>query len=183
MNNRKARLLGVALCRRIYDLMLPDSQIVVDLVEKFADKLVTRQELDKINQLPRRDDFGAYKAASELFEAAYAEKAEVYCLQVMEFVNSATQKAGSNQVFDYMYYKSVCVSICPSAEEKQVNLPEITDLMINLAKTMYENNDFSDIPILHDLFEDVGADKILLEHLKNPLHFPGDWLIDRILDK
>ena len=54
-----------------------------------------------------------------------------------------------------------------------------------LARRVYDERAFHDLPILADALEDAGcADAALLEHCRGPApHVRGCWVVDLILGK
>jgi hypothetical protein len=61
-----------------------------------------------------------------------------------------------------------------------------TDTALSLARTMYENRDFSAMPILADALQDAGCDsEDILNHCRdsNATHVRGCWVVDLVLGK
>ena len=60
-----------------------------------------------------------------------------------------------------------------------------TPSVIGIARRIYDENDFSALPILADALEDAGCDNPdVLAHCRGPeSHFRGCWAIDLVLDK
>ena len=57
--------------------------------------------------------------------------------------------------------------------------------VVNLAKVIYDERRFDDLPVLADALEEAGCDNTdLLSHLRGPgPHARGCWALDLILDK
>ena len=57
--------------------------------------------------------------------------------------------------------------------------------VLELARQMYDENEFSRMPILHDALMDSGCGaEAILEHCKSPCeHVRGCWVLDMILRK
>jgi hypothetical protein len=60
-----------------------------------------------------------------------------------------------------------------------------TDTAVALARTMYDDNDFSAMPILADALQDAGcANDDLLAHCREPgEHVRGCWVVDAVLGR
>ena len=60
-----------------------------------------------------------------------------------------------------------------------------TDTAVALARTMYDNHDFSAMPILADALQDAGCDNAdILDHCRGPgPHVRGCWVVDLVLGK
>jgi hypothetical protein len=60
-----------------------------------------------------------------------------------------------------------------------------TDIVVSLARQMYESRDFSLMPILGDALQDAGCeDEQLLAHCREAgLHVRGCWAVDLVLAK
>lgn len=60
-----------------------------------------------------------------------------------------------------------------------------TDTAMSLACQMYDNREFSAMPILADALQDAGCDnEVLLAHCRNPgEHVRGCWVLDLVLGK
>lgn len=63
--------------------------------------------------------------------------------------------------------------------------PWQTDTAVALARQMYDQNDFSAMPILADALQDAGCDNLnVLDHCRDPgEHVCGCWVIDTLLGK
>ncbi len=56
--------------------------------------------------------------------------------------------------------------------------------VVTLAKVIYEEERFANVPVLADALEEAGASADLLEHLRGPgPHVRGCWVIDLLLGK
>jgi hypothetical protein len=60
-----------------------------------------------------------------------------------------------------------------------------TDTAVTLARTMYDDRDFSAMPILADALQDAGCDSAeVLDHCRGPgPHVRGCWVVDLVLGK
>jgi hypothetical protein len=58
-------------------------------------------------------------------------------------------------------------------------------LLVSMAQRMYDNRDFSDMPVLADALEEAGCDNAdILGHLRGPgPHVRGCWPLDLLLGK
>jgi hypothetical protein len=58
VGERKLRLFAAACCRRVWDVLSPDNRAAVEVAERYADGLATRQDLTHWQELcvPLRDD-------------------------------------------------------------------------------------------------------------------------------
>jgi hypothetical protein len=59
-----------------------------------------------------------------------------------------------------------------------------TGTVVRLAASMYEDRDFTAMPILGDALEDAGCDNAdILAHCRGGEHVRGCWVVDRLLGK
>src|SRR5262249_42386801 len=61
----------------------------------------------------------------------------------------------------------------------------LTSTVLSLAKSIYDNRRFEDLPILADALEDASCDNAeMLEHARSGgEHLKGCWLVDLLLQK
>jgi hypothetical protein len=60
-----------------------------------------------------------------------------------------------------------------------------TSAVLALARAMYEDRRFDDMPLLADALEEAGCtEEAILKHCRDPgEHVRGCWVVDLILDK
>ncbi len=189
-SERKMRLFAAACCRRIWHL-LDDrrSRRAVEVAERFADGLVDPQELSEAN----------WRSAWWLMAGlAAAENAPNQALI-----------AATNTTASYVHLDGTSRLAIeaggPGEREPQLRLlrdifgplsfrPVALDpawLAWNhgtvpaLARRIYEEQAYHDLPILADALEDAGCvDEDILAHCRQPgEHVRGCWVVDLLLGK
>jgi hypothetical protein len=197
-SERKLRLFAVACCRRIWHLMEKGCREAVEAAERFADD-------PSIPIAPRHAeliDWGEEHSAT----ARYIARAAGYTASFAMFI------AGPTSVFRYPCWEAARYARWVARDagregEREAQGMLLHDLFANpfrplpavapawlhwsagtvlaLARTIYEERSFDQLPVLADALEDAGCDNpVILEHLRGPgLHARGCWVLDALLDR
>jgi hypothetical protein len=182
-SERKFRLFAVACCRRIWHLITDKRcQEAVGVAERYADGLAT------VSQLA-----AAKLSAWEPITASLADEGNLAALHAAW---NATWPSAFGAAYGADYYAS---NYIPKAEEsdllrhvvgnpfRSLTLQSklLTPTAKQLADSIYNDRDFSRIPILADALSDAGCNNAdILNHLRQPgVHVRGCWCLDLILGK
>lgn len=192
-SERKKRLLACALCRRMWHLIIDErSRGAVEAGEGFAEGTVTAEELRQ-----------AWDAANDAVEASESPTSE--------YANHAAAGAAAPFMHakdtDFDYALGVACDIRSAATkgadalEAQAALVQdifgdpfhpiiadpswLTDSVVHLARSIYNDRAFERMPILADALEESGCtSQDLLNHCRQPgVHVRGCWVVDLVLGK
>jgi hypothetical protein len=203
LTERKQRLLACACVRRVEGMLsAPALRAVIDASEAFADGRLTLDELE-----------AAYRAAAEA-SAALPTASPVY-LAAWAATRTATHPQYCDRLFDchetVHVSQLVTEALIPGkgpgdprvADVRQAEagthqrlLEDIelavafdpawrTEYTVGIASKMYQERDFTAMPILSDALEEAGCDNAdILVHCREPgVHVRGCWIVDLLLEK
>jgi hypothetical protein len=195
---RKQRLIGVACCRRVWNLL--DSALsrrAVEVVERVAEGLAAEQELQPILQQMRavyntalatvggdrsalntfRLDVG-YHAALQAWPAGAAARA-VRAVAATGGSGAAEGAAQSHLLRDILGNLFRPVSADPAWSAWHGRTAR------HLAQAIYDQRRFGDLPVLADALEEAGCDNVdILSHCRGSgPHVLGCWVVDLLLAK
>jgi hypothetical protein len=200
ISNRKARLFEVACCRRIWSL-IPDGPCreAVLVAERFADGEATDRERRAAANAARI----GYPGNLIAINAGHAALLTTEKTSGKKFffggAASAVAHAASPRgpKFDLEIYQAAM-----SAERKSqtelarcvfgnpfrsvfINPAWITPDVRAVARTIYEEHRFGDMPILADALEEAGCtNNAVIAHCRGPgPHVRGCWVVDALLGK
>jgi hypothetical protein len=190
-DQRKMGLFGVACCRRHASLLLPESQAVLDEFEALLDRLSrpTSAEVcrageplgDRANgavglvlPVDPKTDRWRLAAAKAVCYAAVGDPWGAYgYFTELDAREEAHQVHVLRDIFGNPFRP---VFLNPDWR---------TEAVLALAGAMYEDRDFSAMPILADALEDAGCDdpEILHHCRRSDPHQRGCWVLDCLLNK
>ena len=191
-NHSKTRLLLAANCRRGWRLLSETARRAVELAERFADGLVTAQELTAVRE-DTREEVSYFSVA--LDHSDQYEQALRISLGIAAFADAAVWP-------EYRKVEAFFWDCVP--DERGPDAHNVRDIFGNpfrpvafdaawrtstataLAQTMYESRDFGAMPILADALQDAGCDSDdILSHCRDPhaTHVRGCWVVDLVLGK
>jgi hypothetical protein len=197
-SDRKQRLLSVACCRQIGNLLTDErSQKAVEVAEQFAEDQTSTEELAHAHQAAQEactkflnlankwDDCAM--AAGAVADASYSGAAFVVSVS---YRSSTLGDIGSDKESLSRARRSVVAELvrdvfgnpfCPVAFSPSWR----TDTVVTLARLMYEAREFSAMPILADALQDAGCDNAdILAHCRGDgPHVRGCWVVDLVLGK
>jgi hypothetical protein len=197
--DRKLRLFAAACCRRIWDVLTDEAgRSAVHVAERFADGEATADEL----RLAAEAVSTRHGELEEEMEDGEDSPEEVRRYNAVE---AAWRAAESEFGFDL---SNICDNVDWARERDGAEYPALCDLLRDmfgtrdfrpttadpswltsavtaLARQMYDDRDFSSMPILADALEDAGCiDPDVLDHCRGPgPHVRGCWVVDSLLGK
>jgi hypothetical protein len=200
-SERKLRLFACACCRRVWHFLTPEGRAGVQVAERYADGLAGEAE--------RR---AAYEAAGGDWAAVYtqADCAPAKALADRDLLRSycaADAAASVTQVADDRgdFLLPVPAEVSTAEDAAQCHLlrdlfgnpfrrpPALDPVLLawnegtatRIARLIYEERRFKDLPILADALIDAGCDdEVLLQHCRGPgPHVRGCWAVDLLLGK
>ena len=196
-NKRKSRLYTVACCRQVWHLFVdPACRRAVEISERYADKLSSREELIQARREAEASDWDAAAlaaqgaspdAASWVFAAA---------------VRTAFNRPDPNDVAQYVQRAAPDAPDLPNRQRllfHELSGPHLfrpvpfdrsclhwNDGVIGkMAQVIYDARAFDRLPLLADALEEAGcADAAVLAHCRAPgEHVRGCWVVDLLLGK
>jgi hypothetical protein len=200
LSERKARLVGAAVCRRIWDLLTERSCQAVELAERYADGEATTDELSAAHD-------AAFDVAAALAEmgdatldasraAAWAAAGAVHPHELTEGVTWEAADAGGR---GNECGAQACLlrdifgdPFTPLPRLDPTWLAWNDGAVVQLAQAAYENRDLpsghldgSLLGVLADALEEAGCtDADLLAHLRSPgPHVRGCFALDAVLGR
>jgi hypothetical protein len=192
-SDRKMRMLACGCCRLIWDdLSLEPVRAVVEMSEKYADGLVSA---DDLNESHNRAVITFVNTLHEQVRLLTEDPAEFTRFQKAARVNDCCHvgKLSSEKVSDLLSAQGV-------KERGSELLREIfgnpfrpvsfdpawrTSTAVALAQQMYDGRDFSLMPIPGDALQDAGCEHAdILDHCRSAgPHVRGCWVVDLVLGK
>ena len=205
-SGRKLRLFATACCRRVQQSgriwsAFTDPEFYVSALERHADGLCRPDEWTAVVQKMRDD---AYEITDRTLDVLEAD----FCTFLCAITNDAPEAAlwaavNANIVLSSFPRRPEPDEVAGSAESC-VQTPILRDIFGNpsrpiafdsawrtstvvaLAAQMYENRDFSAMPILADALQDAGCENpAVLDHCRNEkqVHVRGCWVCDTALGR
>jgi hypothetical protein len=204
---RQRRLFAVACCRRVLEEMTDEaSRRAVETAERYADGLTTRGELDAAHRDAQQVAIGllgASLAAPAREQAtAWARWQLAYAAQLTCSPNRTTEAAEEIAKWalhhrGYAHHEREKAAQCALIRDVFGNPfqppPVVEDVWLNwnggtvpkLARAIYDERRFVDLPILADALEEAGCgDSDILSHCRDGgEHVRGCWVLDLLLGK
>jgi hypothetical protein len=192
-SERKLRLFAVACCRRIWHLLADErSRKAIQVAERFADGEATRKErakADKDNawvwteneKSPRQ--YGLATAVGYCVSAGLRNGEALMCEidQMSRFLSDdlppPAQAVLLREVFGPPLFRPMTIDPAWLAWN--------SGAVRKMARAIYDDRRFADLPILADALEDAGcADAATLGHCRGGgEHVRGCWVVDLLLGK
>jgi hypothetical protein len=195
---RKLRLFACACCRRVWDRLADErSRLAVEINEQYADGLVTDQQLAVHASAATA---AAYAWGKKAYAPAYAIATSnlVQAYDAWDYAG-ATAEAVREQLMVGEGERSWAIAKAEKCGQtallrdifgnpfRPVSLDRsrLTDVVITLARSLYGERRFQDLPILADALEEAGCTNAdLLTHCRQPSeHVLGCWALDVLLGK
>lgn len=175
-NKRKLRLFAVACCRKINHLMTDErSKVAVGIAELYADKLVSLKTLVDAHY----DAIRVTETDKSIIEQYAAWSAAN--VTGTHTVMSAKDTVRTAILASRHNYYDLFREIIPFREIKREFCFLNKDVQ-NIAKSIYNDNNYKETYILADALQDAGYNgNLLLDHLYEKNHVKGCWAIDSIL--
>jgi hypothetical protein len=211
-SERKLRLFACACCRSVWDyLELPAARRAVEVAERFADGQASKRELadaqrhlagcikDNLDGVARDAETGEVRDGLLAAQLVVSPRLSVAML-------GATAAHAANAIAAGLYWQ---VWNDPGSESddayqegiQQAQLladiignpfrPEVVSrrwlsaTVVSLARAVYDEGQFQNLPILADALEDAGCDSAdILNHCRQPgEHARGCWAVDLVLGR
>ena len=178
VSDRKFRLFACACCRAIAETF--PNRVYHDLVEcaeRFAEKLVTKRELDIAYRLvAQQPNMGLGMAVCAVADASASYAAQKTAERAQGRVPHVTRE-----------WQACLLREIVGIPFRDITFPSDwrTDTVLSLAKQMYDSREFGAMPILADALQDAGCENAdILDHCRGPgPHVRGCWVVDLILGK
>jgi hypothetical protein len=190
---RKLRLFACACCRRIWEALTDDrSRAAVEAAEAFADDLLSRADLGLVREAAeeatRSTPRGEANAANAACFVASEASATLLLARVPASFVAARLRPGTTREDEWAGQAAVLrdlfgnpfrtVGISPAW------LAWRDGSVTKVARTIYGERAFEQLPVLADALEDAGCDNgEILAHLRGGGHVRGCWVLDLILGK
>jgi hypothetical protein len=204
ISERKLRLFTVACCRRIWHAITDRrSRQAVEVAERFADGEATEKEL--------RAAEDAAAVASRKIVARFPVYAE-HELDISASLAAANSAEPPNCVFSPLRWElfypaeNAANAVADRSAECAAQADLLRDLfgnpfhpvaldpawptwnggaVLHLARTIYDERRFEDLPVLADALEEAGCTRVdILSHCRQAsVHVRGCWVLDLLLDK
>jgi hypothetical protein len=182
-STRKQRLFACACCRLVWDRLPLQWRQAVEVSERFADGDASKEEVRIAF------DTAVLQAGDDLSFDDGLQTASWACNTTC----SAHQMTLGAAYRSYLVRRQAAIvvrdlfrpfhRISPVAEPAWLRWNDAT--IPRMALQMYDNRDFSNMPILGDAFEEAGCTHAdILNHCREPgPHVRGCWLVDLLLNK
>ena len=179
--------------RKVWDLLTDErSRNAVDVAERYADDLATRDDMEAARRIAHRladevRDVALYAAASPgRTDVAFTR------FSIRNAVVTVMNRGGPTTKYDDAY--AAQRKICDFLRDIYGMLPIRSVLfdfswasstVVSLAEGIYQKGAFDRLPILADALEDVGCtNQEILGHCRGPgEHVRGCWVLDLLLGK
>jgi hypothetical protein len=200
-NPRKLRLLVCACCRRLYGDRLrdPDSLAALETAERYADDLATKQELVAARRAAAAAREGSFRAKRAVWWSTYGRpqtalrallNAEAPPPWRFASANPRGQRGNPGGPLAAKERAAVCdlfrevFNPFQTAAVDPGWLREHGGMVARLARAIYDERRFEDMPVLGDALEEAGcSDEAVLRHCRQPGgHVRGCWALDLLLN-
>jgi hypothetical protein len=183
---RKLRLFAVACCRRIWLQLDDQSQMAVDVAERFADGLATDVELAAARKTAGDAIGGSWATyGSRGRVTAKAARLVAFAATVVHATQSAKEVLRGDNTDECNLLRDIF-----PYSARRFTLPQLIQTwndgtVVKIAQAIYDERAFDRMPILADALEDAGCDNAdILRHCREPgAHVRGCWVIDLLLGK
>jgi hypothetical protein len=190
VSERKVRLFACGCCRRVWDRLADErSREAVRAAEAFADGAVTDQQLQGaedeawhlVARVPEKTpaEYAAVVAWQTAFHIAGADMSHFVRRVLRASAGAESRRTLAALVREVFGNPFRPVTVDPSWLEWNKGCAA------QIARTIYEERRFGDLPVLADALEEAGSrDETLLAHCRDRRgHARGCWAIDALLGK
>lgn len=185
-SRRKYRLFACACCRLISEHLSDEDFRVVDAAERFADAELEEEELRAVwtmacNAGCEIATVAAVGSEASAWHVAHQAALETARMWVLASKGMWALSAAQSEQAVYLRDLSGPLLFRPAGACELVP----TDSVRTLARALYAERRFDELPILADALEETGmGDPELLEHLRSAgPHVRGCWALDLVLGK
>lgn len=171
LTERKLRLFACGCLRRFPHLVEDERTLAaVEAGERYADGLIPKRELKKARKAARLSwmpSYEAFEEASAVVRAAALQLVPERQHSLSSLLNDLTGHLGQP------------VTLRPSWLHRNGGI------VVVLARAIYAEQSFADLPMLADALEEAGCDNaVALDHCRRPgEHARGCWVLDLLLNK
>jgi hypothetical protein len=188
-DERRLRLFAVACCRRIWDLLTDQrSRRAVEVAEQYAERMATAGQLKAAHV----EAFDAYFNAFVSRESAASAAHAAACDDTYQAASSAARHAATaagDQAAEHKEQAALLRHLFGNPY-RPVNLDPAWlawsgGTVRKLARAIYEERRFQDLPVLADALEEAGCDSPdILAHCREVgAHVRGCWVLELLLAK
>jgi hypothetical protein len=196
MSPRKLRLLACGCCRLVWPLVRdPRARAALEVAERYADGARGSAVMEAVRRFPRPGAPGV--AAAWAAEAVTCLLSQVFVDPVPNLHEIAEHAARADRdaagAADWSAARRRQVACLCDLQGRRFHAAPIDEawrlwrggLVPAMAKAIYDDYRFGDLPILADALEEAGcADAAILDHCRSGReHVRGCWVIDLLLDK
>ncbi len=156
---------------------------------RFADGLADKGDLQQVQrpagnvsfQVQLQDNLPAIQAAGLAYNVTYSDKYLMSALRRGWVMPNLSLGGKENEVYARLLRDVVGDPFQPPSLEPAW----CTDTVHSIATKIYDDMDFSEMPILADALEEAGCDEQpILDHCRlDDSHVRGCWVLDMILGK
>jgi hypothetical protein len=211
VSGRKLRLFACACCRRIWDLIgNPDSRYAVEVSERYADGRASEVDLrGALAQAVRRSGeassaayFAANRNPAESVSTACGAALEAAALAATQEARATASEAADRRAAWNDFAAALERARAAEARAQADLLREVAGnpfrevavepswlawqggTVRRLARAIYDERRFGDLPVLADALEEAGCSNVdILEHCRSGQeHVRGCWVVDRLLE-
>jgi hypothetical protein len=197
MSPRKLRLFACACCRHLWSLLTKHrGRPTVLLAEQYADGLAGEKELDRATDPFRRRGWARHEDSPDTAAAALldpdawraAQRAAFQAQSAAGFVASPNSDELRREMMARERRQQVDLLrdlVGNPFRSVTIALSWRTSASLALARAIYEERNFEEMPFLADALEEAGCtDETILSHCRGPgLHARGCWILDGLLGK
>jgi hypothetical protein len=191
-DSRKMRLFAAACCRRIWHLATDErSRRAIEATERFADDLISLEELERFHRDATDAEFTPAISGSEPLPFVRLAFRDVAVSAAHAYAGSLDLPGGrcwQNAFYDELRSQSFLLRDI-YREGALTSPPHASWLYapasVKLAEAIYQDRAFDRLPILADSLEEAGCtDADVLSHCRGDgPHVRGCWVVDLILRK
>lgn len=184
LGDRKLRLLLAAACRLAFRDKPTEASLAIETLERFADTGKTKGALREFQKA--HTDWHDPRNQSEyvgLYHALTLDDPELAIIPVTGAIQSGLRMNSLEALRELQRLHRDLISPLTASDEFLAGWR--TSAITDLAKSMYDSRNFSEMQRLAELLEHDGCrHPAVLEHCRDPKlkHVRGCWVIDAILD-
>jgi hypothetical protein len=184
-SRRKQRLFACACCRLIWDEMPVEWCRAIEVNERFADGTATKEELQKAAAAGSRYVGYVRSAQAPSFACDTTHSSHLMTWNVAAHVADTDRSIHKNERAQSREADFLRDIFVPFRKLKPLPRAWRTSTVTAVARAIYEDRRFADLPILADALEEAGcSDADILAHLRSGGdHVRGCWPLDLVLEK
>jgi len=179
---RKQIFFACNCCRQIWNLIPEQSKIAVEAAEKYADGLISKEEMVTVYNASCRTPIRTARNAAAVSSAWAAAATALWDAPWSAAALTVTHVRRLSNVPELQIFNDLHNPT--EYRPTQAVLAYDSCLALRLAQGIYEDRAFDRLPILADALEEAGCvDQNLLDHCRTERHYCGCWALDLILGK